>query len=70
MLAFGHRLRRLAALTEVYQPAVFVTVRSTANFVPDFGYAPFMCGLRPPSTAEDFVGVWSVRQQLPHWLMG
>src|SRR4051812_41964225 len=50
MLAFGHRLRRLTALTEVCQPAVFATVGSTASFVPDFGYAPFMRGLRPPFT--------------------
>jgi hypothetical protein len=57
MLAFRHRLRRLTALTEVCQPAVFATVGSSASFVPDFGYAPFMRGLRPPFTAFEAAGL-------------
>jgi len=51
MLAFGPRLRRLAALTGVCQPALVATIDSTASFVPAFGPPPFMRGFSPPLTA-------------------
>jgi len=51
MLAFGHRLRRLAALTEVCQPASIATINSTASSVPAFRLLPFMRGFSPPPTS-------------------
>jgi hypothetical protein len=51
MLAFGHRLRRLAALTEVCQPASIATINSTASSVPAFRLPPFMRGFSPPPTS-------------------
>ncbi len=51
MLAFGHRLRRLTALTRAYHPAFVATVEPTASFVPVFTHAPDSRGFRPPPTA-------------------
>ncbi|HVC60500.1 MAG TPA: hypothetical protein VND19_09095, partial [Acetobacteraceae bacterium] len=53
MLAFGPRLRRLAALTGVCQPALVATIDSTASLVPAFGPPPFMRGFSPPLTGAN-----------------
>ncbi|HVC61222.1 MAG TPA: hypothetical protein VND19_12775, partial [Acetobacteraceae bacterium] len=49
----GPRLRRLAALTGVCQPALVATIDSTASFVPAFGPPPFMRGFSPPLTPSE-----------------
>jgi len=70
MLACGHRLRRLSALTRAYHPAVVSTVsstvsygRNTANPVPIFFAPPNLRGFRPPLTdASDGGEGWSDSQ--------